>query len=105
MGSVETDNLRQMNVEVKPSRLLDAGLAYRGLRYACPRLPTSASDVYCPPGKASLFVIPVCDLLELGFIFVYVVLKSFTLPIPLARAFRIIFRATSLRITTSVTSV
>ena len=81
-----TDNLRRMNVEVKPSRLLPAWLAYRGLRYACPRLPTSASDVYCPPGKASLFVIhsslftihysffviPVCDLLELGFILVYV---------------------------------
>ena len=67
-----TDNLRRMNVEVKPSRLLPAGLTYRGLRYACPRLPTSASDVYCPPGKASLFVIPVCDMLELGFILVYV---------------------------------
>ena len=90
---METDNLRQVNVEVKPSRLLDAGLTYRGLRYACPRLPTSTSDVYCPPGKASLFVIhssfftlrsslfilhssffviPVCDILELGFILVYV---------------------------------
>ena len=86
MESVETDNLRRMNVEVKPSRLLPAWFAYRGLRYACPRLPTSASDVYCPPGKASLFVIhsslftihysffviPVCEMLELRFILVYV---------------------------------
>ena len=45
---METDNLRRMNVKVKPSRLLNACFDYRG---RCPRLPTSASDVYCLPGK------------------------------------------------------
>ena len=44
----ETDNDRQMNVEVKPSRLLDVCVTYHG---RCPRLPTSVADVYCPPGK------------------------------------------------------
>lgn len=36
----ETDNDRQMNVEVKPSRLLAVYVTYHG---RCPWLPTSAS--------------------------------------------------------------
>ena len=41
----ETDNDRQMNVEVKPSRLLAAYFTYHG---RCPRLPTSASRCVLP---------------------------------------------------------
>lgn len=44
----ETDIDRQMNVKIKPSRLLDVCVTYHG---RCPRLPTSVADVYCPPGK------------------------------------------------------
>ena len=46
--------LKELNIEVKPSRLLSACIPFRGLRYACPRLPTSATDVYCLPGKSLL---------------------------------------------------
>ena len=41
----ETDNDRQMNVEVKPSRLLAVCVTYHG---RCPRLPTSASRCVLP---------------------------------------------------------
>ena len=40
--------LQELNVEVKPSRLLSACIPFRGLRYACPRLPTSASRCVLP---------------------------------------------------------
>ena len=40
-----TDNDRQMNVEVKPYRLLDVCVTYHG---RCPRLPTSASRCVLP---------------------------------------------------------
>lgn len=44
----ETDYDRQMNVEVKSSRLLAVCVTYHG---RCLWLPTSVDDVYCPPGK------------------------------------------------------
>ena len=40
--------LKELNIEVKPSRLLSACIPFRGLRYACPRLPTSASRCVLP---------------------------------------------------------
>ena len=40
-----TDNDRQMNVKVKPSRLLAVCVTYHG---RCPRLPTSESRCVLP---------------------------------------------------------
>ena len=45
--------LKELNIEVKPSRLLSACIPFRGLRYACPRLPTSAKPM-CIAFQASL---------------------------------------------------
>ena len=45
--------LKELNIEVKPSRLLSACIPFRGLRYACPRLPTSALPM-CIAFQASL---------------------------------------------------
>ena len=45
VGNVETGYDGQMNVEVKPSRLLDECFNYRG---RCPRLPISASRRVLP---------------------------------------------------------
>ena len=45
--------LQELNVEVKPSRLLSACIPFRGLRYACPRLPTSVKPM-CIAFQASL---------------------------------------------------
>ncbi len=44
----KTDYERQMNVEVKPSRLLAVCVTYQG---RCPWLPTSASRRVLPKGK------------------------------------------------------